>query len=302
MLEENNLVDISEINSEIANNLQSFVNWSETEYQKQIINIVDSFQNNKHLKFVLLAGPSSSGKTTTARLICENFKEFNIKAKPISLDDFFVNRVNTPRWEDGRYNYESVDSIDWKLFDECMSNLLNNKKSKMPTYDFISGTKTMDHEITLEDNEIIVIEGLHSLNPVIDNFIPTVYSVKVYLSPRIHFYNKDGKEVLNGREMRFLRRLIRDAFTRGASPEHTFEMWPDVVLGEQLYIDPFKKDADFHINSIHLYEVGVYKSILKEMNLLNSPLLAKYAIKLAEFDDVDKNIVPKTSLLTEFVH
>ena len=297
-----NIIKIQEINENVKNNLNNYIEECENNYKGQIAQIVKRIQNNKEIKFILLAGPSSSGKTTTARLLCENFAKFNIKAKSISLDDFFVNREDTPRWEDGSYNYESVDAIDWKLFDTCMSNLLTNKKSSMPTYDFITGIKTISYETTLDDNEIIVIEGLHSLNPIIDNFIPTNKSIKIYLSPRANFVDENNNEVMNGKQMRFFRRLIRDAFTRGTNPSQTLQVWPDVRKGEVLYIDPFKDLADYHINSVHPYEVGVYKSILKELNLLDNKELSSFISLLDKFDFVDKTVVPDSSLLTEFVH
>ena len=302
MEERENEVYIKDVNSEVENNIELFVKYCEQDYQKQIYEVVSHVQENKNVKFVLLAGPSSSGKTTTARLLCEYFASFNIKAKSISLDDFFVNREETPKWPDGRYNYESVDSIDWKLFDKCMNNLLKKGESQMPTYNFVTGERHLTYTATLQEDEIIVIEGLHSLNPIIDNFIPNNVSVKVYLSPRVYFLDKNGEEVLDGKKMRFFRRLIRDAYTRGTSPEKTFEVWPDVRRGEVLYIDPFKHTANFHINSTHKYEVGVYKKILKELNLLEHPLLKDFTKMLEKFDYVDKTVVPSTSLLTEFVH
>ena len=301
-MESKNYVNIYDVNKEIKENLKRFVKYCEEDYKKQIFEIVSHVKENKTAKFVLLAGPSSSGKTTTARLLKEYFDSFGLKAKVVSLDDFFVNRVDTPKWENGKYNYETVDAIDWKLFDECMNNLLKKGCSRMPTYNFITGEKEFNHQTTLAEDEIIIIEGLHSLNPVIDNFIPTKYSVKVYLSPRVNFLDENGEEVIDGTQMRFFRRLIRDAFTRGSSPEHTLQVWPDVRRGEKLYIDPFKNLADYHINSCHNYEVGVYKSILKELNLLEDPILLPYTKMLEKFDFINKDVVPSTSLLTEFVH
>lgn len=297
-----NFKEIQEINNEVTLHLESFVKYCEEDYRKQIYEIANHIQENKIYKFVLLAGPSSSGKTTTARLMCEYFESFGLKAKSISLDDFFVEREETPLWPNGKYNYESVDAIDWKLFDECMGNLLENGSSFMPTYDFISGKKSFNNTVTLQDDEIIILEGLHSLNPIIDHFIPLNLSVKVYLSPRVNFIDENGNEIMNGRQMRFFRRLIRDSYTRGITPAKTVEDWEDVIQGEKLYIDPFKHLANFHINSSHYYEVGVYKSILKELNLLDSDILKNVSHMLKPFKCVNKNIVPKSSLLTEFVH
>lgn len=297
-----NYTEIKKVNEQAKSNLAKYVEDCENNYRNQIVEVVKHIQNDKKLKFVLLAGPSSAGKTTTARLLCENFNKFGLTAKVISLDDFFVNREDTPKWDNGKYNYESVDAIDWKLFDTCINNLLKKGKSKMPTYDFITGIKSLTYEATLQEDEIIVIEGLHSLNPVIDNFIPAEFSVKVYLSPRVNFLDAEGNEVMNGKQMRFFRRLIRDSFTRGTPPEKTVLVWPDVQRGEVLYIDPFKDSAHYHINSCHYYEVGVYKSILKELNLLDSDILKEFTHKLKEFDYVNKDVVPNSSLLTEFVH
>lgn len=301
-IEHNNLLKISEINNNAKENLDFFVKYSEGEYRKQIYELTNRIQENKNIKFILLAGPSSSGKTTTARLITEYFNDFDIKAKTISLDNFFVDREETPLWSNGKPNYESVDAIDWKLFDKCIHNLIEKGECLMPTFNFLTGEKVFNETLTLKEKEIIVIEGLHALNPIIDNFIPVYANVKVYISPRVYFIDDNGNYILNGIEMRFFRRLIRDAFTRGASVEKTLEMWPDVLKGENLYIKPFKDRADFHINSCHNYEVGVYKSILMEMELLDNPLIKDRTEKLQLFDKIDKSIVPKTSLLTEFVH
>lgn len=296
-----NIIEISKLNSKILTNAENYIEKCENCYKNQMEKIVSFIKLNEEIKFILLAGPSSSGKTTTAKLIRENLEANGFNAKTISLDDFFVERADTPLWEDGTKNYESVDAIDWKLFDTCMHNLLTTKKTIMPTYDFISGKKSYVSRLELKDKDIIIIEGLHSLNPIIDNFISTNLSLKIYLAPIVE-YIKNGDTVMNGTDLRFIRRLIRDIYTRGSTPQKTLDEWKGVLLGEKLYIDPYKTTANFTINSSHPYEVCVYKYCLKDINLENFSIIIDKLKSLELVSALDKNLVPKDSLLQEFVH
>ncbi len=293
-------IEITELNHEIVCNPTKYILECEKAYKSQMEKIAESIKLSPEIKFILLAGPSSSGKTTTAKLIKETLKQNGFNAKTISLDDFFVERVNTPKWEDGTYNYEGVDAVDWKLFDKCMHELLNGGETIMPTYDFIAGKKFFKNKLVLGKKDIIVIEGLHSLNPVIDNFISTNFSLKIYLSPLVD-YIEHGETVMNEVTLRFFRRLIRDVYTRGASPEKTLNEWSKVRLGEKLYIDPFKHTANFTINSSHPYEVCVYRSILKKLNLLDNKDFTRFAQPFEYFKSLDTSFVPKGSLIEEFV-
>lgn len=295
------IVKISEMNSKLLNDLNNYICLCEQNYKSQIEKIVSYFKLNKEIKFILLAGPSSSGKTTTARLLKECLEQNGFNAKSISLDDFFVERVDTPLWDNGKPNYESVDAIDWKLFSTCTHNLQTAGKSVMPTYDFITGTKSYNTELTLKQNDVIIIEGLHSLNPVIDNFIQAKNSLKIYLSPSI-MYLRDDEEVMNDITLRFFRRLIRDVYTRGSTPDKTLNEWDDVRRGEKLYIDPYKSTANFSINSSHPYEVAIYKSILKELNLESNERMKPLLRPFDNFVAIDKKSMPKDSLIQEFVH
>lgn len=294
-------IEITKLNNQIKNNTINFINECENNYKIQMEKIVESLKLCPEIKFILLAGPSSSGKTTTAKLLKYDLEQNGFNAKAISLDDFFVERVETPLWEDDSYNYESVDAIDWKLFDGAMNNLLKFGETTMPTYDFILGKKVFDKKLTLGKNDIIIIEGLHSLNPIIDNFISTNLSLKIYLSPLID-YTENNEIVMNEVNLRFFRRLIRDAYTRGSSPKNTLNDWPKVRLGEKLYIDPFKHTANFTINSAHPYEVCIYKSILKELNLFNDKDFARLLRPFEYFKSLSKDYLPAESLIEEFVH
>ncbi len=295
------IIDVAKLNEEITTNTDAFISECENNYKNQLKSVVSSIVQKHGIKFILLAGPSSSGKTTTAKLLKQNLVEVGFNCKTISLDDFFVERKDTPLWENGRPNYESVDAIDWSLFDKCMHELLKNGKTLMPVYDFITGTKSFKYTLSLGENDIIIIEGLHSLNPIIDRFISTKFSVKLFLVPAVE-YIFNNEVILSGRKLRFFRRLIRDTYTRGASPERTLDEWNEVLLGEQLYIDPYKHTADFTINTSHPYEVCIYHSIIKYLKLDKNP---QFTLLVEPFDKIvsaDKSLVPEGSLLQEFVH
>lgn len=294
------VVDINLLNKSIANSPNEYIAKCEQDYASQTEKIVESIKLSPEIKFILLAGPSSSGKTTTSKLIKLALKNAGFNAKTISLDDFFVERKNTPLWDDGSYNYETVDAIDWKLFDECMNNLLTSGKTIMPRYDFVSGTKVFDSSLFLNKNDIVILEGLHSLNPIIDNFISTKYSLKIYLAPLVD-YTLDGDMIMDEITLRFFRRLIRDVYTRGASPQVTLQDWPKVRLGEKLYIDPYKDSANITINSSHPYEVCVYRSILKQLNLLSNKDFANFITPFEYFKSLNTNFVPHNSLVEEFM-
>lgn len=298
---EKHIVQISEMNNKIISDKENYIKLCENAYKSQMEKIVSYMKLNKEIKFILLAGPSSSGKTTTARLLKEGLEANGFNAKSISLDDFFVERVDTPLWDNGKPNYESVDAIDWTLFSSCTHNLQTQGWSVMPTYDFITGKKSFNTKLSLNKNDVIIIEGLHSLNPVIDNFIQTQNSLKLYLSPSI-MYLRNEQEILNEITLRFFRRLIRDVYTRGATPQKTLDEWEDVRRGEKLYIDPYKHTANFSINSAHNYEMAVYKSLIKELNLDQIEEMKPYIQAFEHFVLLDKNAVPKDSLIQEFVH
>ena len=158
---------------------------AEKRYHNQLENMIEEVLNLKTIRFILLAGPSSSGKTTTSHIIKELLEKNKKHAKVISLDDFFLERDETPTLQNGDKDYVSVNAIDWKLFDKCMSELLEKGETQLPSYDFLTGSKNFNNEkTTLKQNEIMIIEGLHALNPIINNFIPHSFSYKVFVCPK----------------------------------------------------------------------------------------------------------------------
>lgn len=288
---------LEEINQKIVDEQEQYIKFCENVYKGQVYEAALNVMNNKDVQFVLLAGPSSSGKTTTSKILKSVFEENGYKALALSLDDFFVDRSETPIWEDGELNYETFDAIDWTLFSLCMQGLLKGDDVNLPTYNFITGNKEFKKSTTLPKNSIIIIEGLHALNPIIDQFIPTNKSFKIYISVNTDIF-KDGSPFLEHETIRLCRRMIRDMHHRGSSIEETLRVWKKVGIGENLYINPYVETAEYQIDSFHPYELCVYSKILSQ---IQSKALKDVKNKLALLNKLDENVVPKTSVLQEFM-
>ena len=297
--------NLKDINEQINNDKQGFVIACEKKYQNQIVECVENNFANKNgmdYKFILLAGPSSAGKTTTSYLFKENLKKHGFKANVVSIDNFFLERAETPKLPNGNNDYESLRAIDWNLFGKKMKELIEDKKTILPVFDFIDGVKYFpDEETTLNDNEIIIIEGLHALNPIINNYIPTELAFKVYLNTESEFVN-DDEVILNKENIKLVRRLIRDFKKRGATPAHTFKTWSDVTDGERTYITPFKNTANKQINTTHAFEPSVYYKYLLDINSTHEhEKLTEIIKKLEPFANISYDLIPENSLTQEFL-
>ncbi len=290
-------ITLEEINKNIKKNSKEYINFCENIYKNQVLEAALNVMNNSDVQFILLAGPSSSGKTTTSKILRKVFEEHGYSALELSLDDFFVDRVDTPLWDDGEYNYETFDAIDWTLFSLCMQGLLKGASVKLPTYNFLTGNKEFGDATKLPKNSIVIIEGLHALNPIIDQFIPTNKSFKIYISVNTDIF-KNGCPYLEHESIRLCRRMIRDLHHRGNSIEETLKTWKKVGIGENLYINPFVELAEYTINSFHPYEICVYNKILEEMK---NESLKDTLKKLHHFEKLDENKVPSDSVLQEFM-
>lgn len=290
-------INLEEINKKVKDHAIEYINYCESVYKHQVYESAINVMNNSDIKFVLLAGPSSSGKTTTSKILKKIFEEHGYNALTLSLDDFFVERVETPLWEDGEYNYETFDAIDWTLFSLCTQGLLKGNEVRLPTYNFITGSKEFGKPTTLPNNSIIIIEGLHALNPIIDQFIPTNKSFKIYISVNTDIYKEDNLYIEHD-TIRLCRRMIRDLHHRGNSIDETLRVWQKVGIGESLYINPYVELAEYTINSFHPYEVCVYNKILSN---INNNVLENTLKKLHYFEKLDEKCVPKDSVLQEFM-
>ena len=262
--------------------------------------------NKKNIKIVLLSGPSSSGKTTTAKKLALYLKTLGLNPHHLSLDDYFLDRDKTPIDEDGKPDYESIRAIDTKLFNNQMDKLLKGVPVVTPTYDFISGTKVFNRELQVGEKDILIVEGLHALNDEITNEIPKKNKYKIYISPLIYL-NIDDDNRISLTDIRLLRRMIRDYRTRGHNPSKTLASWQDVRKGEEKYVFPYQDDADVIFNTFLVYELGVLKTYVEPLLYSVSTEDPEYhtATRLLEILKLvlplSSDDVPKLSILREFI-
>ena len=253
-----NTVDLNKIVS--TGKISDLIKMDETLQSNRLLNIAKQINDRKDkVKIVLMAGPSSSGKTTTSRKLCMYLKSFGLNPKAIEMDNYFVEREQTPRDANGKFDFECLEAMDLKLFDKQMSQLLNGEKVLMPTYNFGLGKKEFNESLQLEDKDILIIEGIHALDSNILTNINRERKFKIYISPLTELCMDDHNRISTS-DNRLLRRIIRDNRTRDYRVERTLEQWPSVRAGDELYIFPFQDDADATINSAAIYEFGVLKT------------------------------------------
>ena len=264
-----------------------------------------NFKKNK-VKIVLLAGPSSSGKTTTSRKLCMYLEAFGLHPKTIGMDDYFVDKKQTPKDENGNYDYECLEALDLKLFDTQMASLLKGEEVKIPTYNFIIGEKEYRNTMKLEDNDILIIEGIHALDPKILTNIQRDRKYKIYISPLTEL-SMDNHNRISTTDNRLLRRIVRDNRTRNYTVEHTLAQWASVRKGEELYIFPHQDESDATINSAAIYELGVLKTYVEPLLYsvgTESPYYeeAKRLINfLRLFLPISADRIPEDAVIREFI-
>ena len=220
--------------------------------------------NKKDKKIILLAGPSSSGKTTTTTKLCMYLKSFGLNPKMISMDDYFVDRDKTPVNEKGEKDYESIDAVDNELLTKQVDDLLNSKEGLAPIYNFKEGVKEFVKEMKLDKDDILLIEGIHALNPKVLKEIPAKNKFKIYLSALTEL-NIDYHNRFPTTDNRLLRRIIRDNRTRGYNVVDTLKVRNNVRNGEEKYIFPYQDEADVTINTALIYELGVLKTYVEPL-------------------------------------
>lgn len=309
ILDMSNVGDLNEaVNDGRATDI---INVTEALQEKIISNIADRVaereKTDRPVRFVLISGPSSSGKTTFSKRLSIQLMANGIKPYPISIDNYFVERTETPRNERGEYDYESLHAIDLKLFNSQMNDILSGKEVMLPTYNFITGKKEYKGDkLKLEENMVLVLEGIHALNPELTPNLSDENKFKVYVSA-LTSISLDDHNWIPTTDNRLLRRIIRDYKTRGYSAEETIRRWPDVRAGEDKWIFPFQENADVMFNSALLYEFAVlrrYAEPILSSVPQNCPEYAE-AYRLLKFLNyfvpIQDNEIPHTSLLREFL-
>lgn len=275
--------------------------------ERRIGEIAREIIERGNVKFVLIAGPSSSGKTTFSHRLSIQLRSYGKHPHPIALDDYFVNREQTPRDENGEYDFECLEAIDVEKFNSDMNRLLQGETVELPQFNFITGAREYHGNFkTLGEEDILVIEGIHGLNPRTTHSMPDENKFRIYISA-LTSLNIDEHNRIPTTDGRLLRRLVRDARTRGATAKRTIQMWPSVRRGEEKYIFPFQESADEMFNSVLIYELAVLKQYAE-------PLLfsikeeepeyyeAKRMLKFLEyFLGIDSQNVPSNSICREFI-
>jgi uridine kinase len=275
--------------------------------EKKISDIAESIRNAKSKKFIMIAGPSSSGKTTFSHRLSIQLKAHGLRPHPIAVDNYFVDRENTPKDEQGNYNFESIKAIDVRQFNQDMTDLLNGKTVDIPCFNFISGRREYkENYMKLGSEDILVIEGIHGLNDALSYSLPRESKYKIYISALTQL-KIDEHNRIPTTDGRLIRRMVRDARTRGTSAQNTIAMWSSVRRGEEENIFPFQEDCDNMFNSALIYELAVLKQyaepILFGVNRdCKEYIEAKRLLKFFDyFIGAPSETIPTNSILREFV-
>ncbi|WP_317308443.1 nucleoside kinase [Phocaeicola plebeius] len=287
------------------------INVSEALQEKKIAQIADEIthrdQDGKRVKLVLISGPSSSGKTTFSKRLSIQLMTNGLKPYPISLDDYFVNRNDTPLDENGKHDFESLYAVDLPFFEEQLTTLLNGGEVELPRYNFTTGKREMSgKKLRIDEHMILIIEGIHALNPALTSHIPNENKYKVYVSALTTIL-LDNHNYIPTTDNRLLRRIIRDYKYRNYSAEETIARWPSVRAGEEKWIFPYQENADAMFNSALLFELAVLKDYVE-------PVLRKVPNRCPEYSEAHRLLrflnyfvsvqdkeLPPTSLLREFL-
>lgn len=303
-----NIFTSSDINKIIAEGkINDIITLNEVIANNELLDLASQIAEKKDkVKVVLIAGPSSSGKTTTSRKLSMFLNTFGLNPKPLSLDDYFLPREKTPKLPNGDYDFESLRAIDIDLFNNQLRKLLNNEEVIIPTFNFKTGIPEFNKSLKLNENDIIIIEGLHCLNEELTKSIPRENKYKVYVSPLTDL-NIDDYNMVSTSDNRLLRRIVRDNRTRGYTACHTIKTWDRVRDGEEKYIFPYQEEADFVFNSALIYEIGALRQYAEPLlyNIdINSPYYEE-ARRLLRFLNmflvVPTENIPKESILREFI-
>jgi uridine kinase len=302
------VMTVYKLNTAIEENrIKDIIMLAEALHEKKIAIIADEIAKRKEVKMVLIAGPSSSGKTTFAQRLGIQLRLNGLKPVTISVDNYFVERQETPRDENGEYNFECIEAIDLKLFNEHLVKLLNGEEIEVPEFDFHVGTKRYNgKKMKLAEDEILVIEGIHCLNDRLTSQISKDRKYKIYISA-LTVLNMDRYNRISTTDTRLIRRIVRDYQFRGYSAINTLDAWPKVTNGEEKNIFPFQEEADKIFNTSLIYELNALKEVAMPLLKDIKEDYKEYAEAqrliniLKYFKPIPNKYVPTNSLLKEFL-
>ena len=308
LFRENNVSTLNEATA--CGKIRYVVNLSETLHDHRYAEIANEIAERPGVKLVLIAGPSSSGKTTSSKRLAMHMRVNGLNPIIISMDDYFRNREDTPRDENGDYDFECLEALDVPFLNQQLDELLHGKRVEIPRFDFASGTrKFVGQFLQLTENDVLIMEGIHGLNPALTPQIPVEEKFQLYVSVLTPL-SIDEKTRMSAADYRLLRRMVRDNQYRGMTAEDTILRWPSVRSGEEKYIQPFKKLADAEFNSGLLYEIPMlkcYAEPLLQVIPKASPATAEAHRLLSLIRSViamtpaDTRHIPPTSIIREFI-
>lgn len=300
---------VSDVNNVvIEGKIKEFIELNEIKQNNDLLKIASEIEKNLNdIKLVLIAGPSSSGKTTTSKKLSLYLKSKGINPFVLSTDDFFKNRIDTPKNENGEYEYDIPEALDIDLFNEKLTSLIKGEETLLPTYNFLTGEKEYKHApVSLKNRDLIIVEGIHTLNEMLTSKIDRKNKLKIYISPFTPL-DLDRHNHVSTVDLRLIRRLVRDYRTRGYNAEETLKNWRVVRRSEEKYIFPYQKEADIVLNTALIYELGVLKTYAVPI-LFSVSYHSEYyseALRiinfLKSFLNISDSMLPETALLREFV-
>lgn len=298
---------VATLNEYVENDkINDIIRVAEALHEKKIAHIADFVFQNKDVRVILVAGPSSSGKTTFAQRLTVQLKVNGLRPVALSLDDYFIDRAQTPRDEKGDYDFEAIEAIDLQLFNEHLSRILIGEAVEVPSYNFMIGEREYrGHVIQIDKNQPLIIEGIHGLNERLSSAVPRENKVKIYVSALTQL-SIDNHNRIPTTDTRLIRRIVRDSQFRSHDALKTLSMWASVRRGEERNIFPFQEDADIMFNSALIYELGVLKKYAEpllaqitheQVEYLEAKRLLKF---LESFQKIDDTEIPLNSILREF--
>lgn len=300
--------NVSELNNRVTKgNINDLILLSENNQNRKLYEIADTIYKNKNIKIVLIAGPSSSGKTTTSKKLELFLKGYGLNPISLSVDDYFIDREKTPKLKDGSYDFESLRAINIKKFNKDLKDLLDGKEINPLKFNFVTGlSETSKESIKLENKEILIIEGLHALNEELTYSIEKKNKFKIYLSP-LTVLSLDNHNRIRTSDVRLLRRIVRDNLTRGYSASQTINGWNNVRKGEEMYVFPFQDEADVIFNTSLIYELGVLKTYVEPLlfSIEDSDKNYMEAVRLLNLLKnvlpISNDYIPNDSIIREFI-